>query len=107
VKPIRAGDIFWATAARGAGHEQSGRRPVLVVTDSRLTAFGLCWVVPLSTTDRGWETHIRLEVSGRTTFAMCEQLRSISIERIDQRIGSVDYQTLTEVRSTLRELVGY
>jgi mRNA-degrading endonuclease toxin of MazEF toxin-antitoxin module len=48
-----------------------------------------------------------LEVSGRPTFAMCEQLRSISVDRIDSRIGSIDYQTLTEVRSLIRELVGY
>jgi mRNA interferase MazF len=104
---LRAGDLHWIKPSRTKGREQSRRRPGLIVSDSRLSTMGLCWVVPTSTTDRGWPTHIRLDVDRRTTFAMCEQLRSISTQRVDSRIGTVDDQTLSEVRSILRELVGY
>ncbi|MDR1237355.1 MAG: type II toxin-antitoxin system PemK/MazF family toxin [Propionibacteriaceae bacterium] len=102
-----AGDIFWVALATGSGHEQHGRRPVLVVTDSRLTAMGMCWVVPLSTTERNWPTHVRLEVNGRTTWAMCEQLRSISVERLGRKNGTISFQPLSAVRSILRSIIGH
>jgi mRNA interferase MazF len=68
---------------------------------------GMCWVVPLSTTERNWPTHVRLEVNGRTTWAMCEQLRSISVARLGRKNSAVPFQCLAEVRSVLRSIIGH
>lgn len=103
---IRPGDLWWMSLEAGTGREQKGRRPVLILSDARLTALGLALVVPMSTTDRGWPTHVRV-VSGKTaSFAMCEQIRSVSIERLTSRLGETDIETLREVRTTVRDLVG-
>ncbi|MDR1634498.1 MAG: type II toxin-antitoxin system PemK/MazF family toxin [Bifidobacteriaceae bacterium] len=105
-EPINAGDIYQATPASGKGREQHGQRPVLVVTDSRLTAMGLCWVVPLSTTVRDWPTHHRLVINDRATYAMCEQLRAISTERLGRKSAAIDHAQLAEVKQVLRSILG-
>ncbi|MDR2896073.1 MAG: type II toxin-antitoxin system PemK/MazF family toxin [Propionibacteriaceae bacterium] len=102
----RPGDVYWFSGGSQRGHEQSGRRPVLVVSDSRLNSLGLVWIVPLTTTDRGWPLHVPLKVGNRVSVAMCEQLRSASIERLGQFIGDVGYETLSEVRAVIRRIVG-
>jgi mRNA interferase MazF len=106
-EPIHAGDIYQTTLASGKGREQHGQRPVLVVTDSRLTAMGLCWAVPLSTTERNWPTHHRLEINGRATYAICEQLRAISVERLGRKTASIDHTQLAEVKHVLRSILGH
>lgn len=102
---LHSGTVFWMTIDRGAGREQHGRRPVLVVSDARLTALGLVLAVPLSTTDRGWDFHVRLNLAGRVTFAMCEQIRSVAVERLSTQIGAISFAELVEVRGVLRSLL--
>lgn len=101
-----AGDVVWMTLEPGAGREQRGRRPVLVVTDQRLAAVRLAWVVPLSTTDRGWPIHVTVTVGGRTSYAMCEQLRAVPVDRLGQSLGRVSYDNLVNVRAILHSLAG-
>ena len=71
-----------------------------------MTNLGLTWVVPLTTTDRGWPLHVRVHVGDRASIALCEQLRSVSIERLGRFLGTVAYEELSEVRSMLREIIG-
>jgi mRNA interferase MazF len=100
------GSVFWLNLGDGTGHEQQSRRPVLIVSDARLTALGLALAVPLTTTDRGWDLHVRLTVAGRVTYAMCEQIRAVSIDRLSTSAGAIAYDELADVRSVLRSLIG-
>ena len=102
---LRPSEVYWLES-EAKGHEQRGRRPVLVVTDTRLTSLGLAWVVPLTTTDRGWPLHVRVHVGDDVSVAVCEQLRSVSVERLSRMIGTVAYDDLVEVRSVIRSIVG-
>jgi mRNA interferase MazF len=104
---FQPGEVYWAKTEHGKGHEQRGRRPVVVVTDSRITAMGLTWAIPLSTTRRGWPTHVQVEVGGQTSYAMCEQLRATAVERLDGRLGRVAYEQLAEIRSVLHSIIGH
>lgn len=46
-------------------------------------ARGLLIAVPLTHTDRGWSTHVRLTAPGSTpAVAMCEQVKSMSVGRV-------------------------
>ena len=78
------GDVIWASMDPTIGHEQAKHRPWLVLSEPPLhKARGLVIAVPLTHTDRGWSTHVNLTPSHPTaTVAMCEQVKSISINRI-------------------------
>ena len=80
---------------------------MLIVTDTRLTSLGLAWAVPLTTTVRGWPLHADVHIGGRLSVAMCEQLRSIGVERLGRFIGTVSYSELAEVRSILHTILGH
>jgi mRNA interferase MazF len=95
------------TLASGVGHEQRGRRPVVVISDAALTALTMALVVPLSTTDRGWPSHVPTRVGGTLSFALCEQIRSVSVDRLREPAGSVDYETVREIRAMVHTLVGH
>ena len=93
------------------GHEQALRRPVLVISgqawlDSRPSVI---MVVPFTGTRRGRPTHVEVEpgVSGlkATSYAKCEDLRSISPLRLTRRYGDVDEIALASVERTLRRLL--
>lgn len=61
----------------------------------------LALVVPVSSTDRGWENHVALRGEhglACASYAMTEQVRAISRERFAGRAGMVDAATLSEIR---------
>lgn len=94
-----AGQVLWCDLAPTVGREQGGRRPCVVISSAAFVRAtdGLVMVVPCTTRDRGWPNHIRL--SGHTglrkaTFAITEQPRTMSVERVHGFAGHVDDECL-------------
>lgn len=111
VTELRRGMLVWADLAPTRGREQSGHRPVLVVASDLYlkTADTLAIVVPASTTDRSWPNHVRLRGTQvnleRDTFALTEQPRTITRNRLSGVIGIVDRATMSEVDLWLRDFL--
>lgn len=102
---------MWADLDPVRGREQAGRRPALVIaSDSYLEqADTLAIIVPATTNDRGWPNHVRLTGPDlrldRPTFAMTEQPRTISRDRLVEVAGSVDSETMRAVDAWLRDFL--
>lgn len=87
------GEIWLADLGTGRGHEQSGRRPALVVSDDAFNhgLAGLVMVVPLTSKvkkSRNIPTHIPVDPpeGGLKTpsVILCDQLRTISKDRLSK-----------------------
>jgi mRNA interferase MazF len=93
------------------GREQSGCRPAVVVSaemfnDSRA---GVVVVVPLTTAHRGLPSYVEIEPGApgleEISYAKCEDVKSISEQRLLGRLGVVDYAALFEISRALRFLL--
>jgi len=97
------GDVWWAELDPVTGHEQGGRRPNIIVStdDFNELDVGMVIVVPVTTSDRGYPTHVRLPAGmgglERVSFAMVEQMRALSVSRLSRRSGRVDAETMREL----------
>jgi mRNA-degrading endonuclease toxin of MazEF toxin-antitoxin module len=73
------------------------------------TSLGFSLAVPLTRTDFGNTLHLAIPASeggpGEDGFAMPEQLRAISHERLSQRLGSLRPQTIEELLKRCRVLL--
>lgn len=109
MKAIEQGTVVWAWLDPSIGREQSGRRPVLVVSSRAYndTVDTLLITVPISSVDRGWPNHIRITgIPGlRASYAMTEQPRAISRERVGDSLGIADLDCLDEVKRWLGDFV--
>ncbi len=108
VTEVATGDIWLADLDPTAGHEQGGRRPVVVVSSAGLHSLpiNMVVVVPLAGVDRGLVTQPRIASRSaglnRASFARPENVRSIDGSRLQRRLGSVDPGELAEIRKVLR-----
>ena len=88
-------DVWEASLPINKGsHVQSGRRPVVVVSNNMANAHSpVVTVVPLtSTTSKGrLPTHVLLVAEGLSSIslALCEQILSIDKSRLTHRIGRI------------------
>lgn len=109
---VSQGDIWFADFGLPSGREQGGERPALVVSnDAYNTArFGLFIAVPLTTSDRGWVSHIRVDPGGGAglrvpSWAMVEQAGVMSARRFMFHIGAAPRQTLGRVLDMLHDML--
>jgi mRNA interferase MazF len=103
------GDVVWAQPEIAVGREQAGRRPAMVVAGAGYldTVDALAVVVPITTVDRGWPNHVEVVGAdlGHRSWAMSEQPRTISRDRVVGRAGRVDPATLAAVRGWIADFL--
>jgi mRNA interferase MazF len=98
------GDFVAVTFDPQSGHEQRGRRPALVVSNTLFNKHtGLAIVCPLTNTDRSFPFHVAVVNDPNVTgFVMVEQVKSIDFRaRKPNRIGRASDSVLEEVLSIL------
>jgi mRNA interferase MazF len=105
------GEVWLADLNPTRGHEQAGRRPVLVVSDDLFNrgAAGLVIVLPMTSTLRAIPSHVLVAppeggVKNKTSI-LCEAIRSISTDRLVLRWGAVSPATLATVEDHVRMLL--
>jgi mRNA interferase MazF len=106
VKPYapKKGDFIAVTFDPQSGHEQKGRRPALVVSNTLFNEqTGLAIVCPLTTTDKGYPFHVAVTDNPHVTgFVMAEQVKSIDFRaRKAKQIGKASDEVLDTVLSIL------
>ena len=106
----RKWDLAWAGLDPSVGHEQAGRRPVLVLSNDVISrAIGLVAIVPLTTWQEGrrvYPTEVLLPVEASSlpspSLALCHQLRTVSARRLAPSKGRLEDD---ELRSKIERAV--
>lgn len=106
---LTPGALVWVSPEIAVGREQRGRRPALVIAGADYLAAvdTLAIVVPITGTDRNWPNHVLVTGGSlrKASWAMTEQVRTISRERIVERAGQASTETLTAVRTWVRDFL--
>ena len=106
-REVRPGEVWQASFDPVVSHEQGGTRPALIVSGDQFNALphGLCVVAPITSRVRDIPTHVPVEPPEgglkSASVVMCDQLRTISLDRLQYRRGEVDASTMSAVRMVI------
>ena len=108
---ILRGDIYWADLNPTKGHEQSGRRPVLVLSHNVFNKnSGTVIAVALTSQKQKAGFPLTLEIESakldKQSWIKISQIRTLSTERIGKRLGSISEEELNRVIDGLNEIIG-
>jgi mRNA interferase MazF len=108
---ILRGDIIWANLNPVRGHEQAGLRPVLVIShDVFNQRSGTIIALAITSQEPSAGFPLTLEITtptlSRRSWVKISQIRTLSVERLGKRIGSVAPEELAMVIDGLNEIVG-
>jgi len=98
------GDFVSLTFDPQSGHEQRGRRPALVLSNTLFNEHtGLAIVCPITNSDRSFPFHVAIVDDPKVTgFVMAEQVKSVDFRaRAAKRIGTASHHVLDEVLAIL------
>lgn len=111
VSAPQRGEVWFASLDPTRGREQAGHRPCLVVSADPFNRgqADLVVVLPITSRDKGIPLHIAIDppeggLKARS-FVKCEDIRSISKDRLSKAWGVVSPATLARVADRLRLLL--
>jgi mRNA interferase MazF len=108
--PLR-GEIWTIDFDPTRGREQAGKRPALIVSDDLFNTgpAGLVIALPLTTKSKGVRSHVAAQSPEgglrKPSFIKCEDVRSVAVERLGKRLGTVSPATMEAVALRLRILM--
>ncbi len=107
---ILRGDIVWAGLDPTKGHEQSGRRPVLVISQDVFneksgTVIAMAMTSQFQRVGFPLVYHLKDHKLPKESWIKISQIRTLSIERLGKKLGSISEEELEEIISGLLELV--
>jgi len=103
--------VVWADPDPARGSEQPKASPFVIVSVDQLnrSPIGLSLAVPLTRTDFSNALHLEIAPPEggvrERSFAMPEQLRALSHERVTRRLGQLRGATLSELLRRCRLLL--
>ena len=108
---ILRGEIRWADLNPVRGHEQAGRRPVLILShdvfndrSGTVIAMAMTSQEPRAGFPLTLESHA--EGLDKRSWVKISQVRTLSVDRLGQRIARASEEELARVLDGLNEIVG-
>jgi mRNA interferase MazF len=108
---VLRGDIVWADLDPTQGHEQSGRRPVLVLSQDVFNErSGTVIACALTSQEPRAGFPLTLELSvpklPKRSWVKISQIRTLSVKRLGKKLGRASVEQLDQVIEGLNEIVG-
>ena len=109
---MKRGDLYWAELAPRSGSEQSGRRPVVVISHdgfNQTPGWRSIIVVPISTSAtqavRGPTAVYLPKGAGglkKESIVLCHQVTTLDRSKLTERIGALPQSLLGEIEAGLK-----
>ncbi len=108
---ILRGDIIWANLDPTLGHEQSGARPILVLSEDIFNdRSGTVIAVVLTSQQPSASFPLTFELSNpslpKKSWVKISQIRTLSTQRLGKKIGTAPDEELETIIEGLNEIIG-
>ena len=108
---VLRGDVYWADLNPVKGREQSGRRPVLVISDdvfNERSGTVIAMAITSQSQRAGFPLTLEITDPGmpKRSWLKISQIRTLSLLRLGKRIAVLSPELVNEAIDGLNEIVG-
>lgn len=108
---ILRGDIYWADLNPVKGHEQAGRRPVVILSKEVFNErSGTVIVMALTSQPQraGFPLTLQVENSKlpKESWIKISQIRTLSVQRLGHKMGRISPEEVSKAVTGLIEIIG-
>ena len=108
---ILRGEVRWAELNPTRGHEQAGHRPVLILSQdifNKRSGTVIAMALTSQPQKAGFPLTYSLEQKQlkKSSWVKISQIRTLSVERMGKKIGTVEPEQLAEIVDGLNQIIG-
>lgn len=104
---IKRGDVFMIDLPQGAGSEQTGYRPAVIISNQLCNENStVVTVAPITSQMKKLKqpTHVvvrNMKALNRNSVVLCEQIGTYSQERLGKKLGSFNKKTMKKINNAI------
>lgn len=103
---LKRGDVHAARFGKARGRVQAGDRPAVIVQAHGMAHWSTVLVAPLSTSALRSSFRPPLDLAGRETVVLADQVQPLDADRLGKRLGSLSADQMIEVDVALKKVFG-
>ncbi len=108
---ILRGDIRWADLNSTRGHEQTGLRPVVILSHdvfNERSGTVIAMAIASQAQRAGFPLTLELHSEGlpKRSWVKISQIRTLSVERLGKKLGRASPEELAQLVEGLNEIIG-
>jgi mRNA interferase MazF len=100
------GEVYRVRPPRGVGHERHGQRYGVVVQANELLPRSVVLIAPTSTSARPASFRPEIDVVGRSTRVLVEQVGAVDALRIGELVGAITPEEAWGIDEALKTVLG-
>ena len=102
---VRRGDVYLIELDPAQGSEIKKTRPCVVVSPDELNAHLRTFIVaPLTTGSHAYPFRINCRFQGKQGYIVLDQIRTVDLQRLRQRLGRMPAEAMRHSLSVLQEM---
>lgn len=99
-------DIFLVNLDPTIGHEIKKTRPCLVISPAEMNAnISTVIIAPMTTVSRSYPTRVKTIFKKKSGYVVLDQIRTIDKARLVKRLGKINIEAITAVKSVICEML--
>lgn len=99
-------DVFLINLDPTIGHEIKKTGPCLVISPDEMNAnIAMVIIAPMTTASRNYPTRVKTIFKKKSGFIILDQIRTVDKARLVKRLGKINIEAVTSVKSVIREML--
>jgi mRNA interferase MazF len=103
---VQRGDVVELRLPRGVGHKQQGRRLGVIVQSDAMLPRTVVLVAPTSTSARAASFRPELDIDGRRTRVLVEQVGAVDVDRLGDHVRGASIEEQWQIDAALLTVLG-
>jgi mRNA interferase MazF len=103
---MRQYDIYLANLDPTIGHEIQKTRPCVIVSPNEMNNhIGTIIIAPMTTKSHTYPTRIEINLQNKKGWIVLDQIRTIDKQRLIQKVGELDKNTVIRIKEIIMEML--
>ncbi len=99
-------DVFLVGLDPTIGHEIKKSRPCIIISPNELNKnISTVIIVPMSTKSHSYPTRVPIKFRGKEGWVLLDQIRTIDKRRLIKKLGKIEHNTITQIKSVIKEIL--
>ncbi len=88
------------------GHEIKKTRPCIVISPDEMNRhLETIMIAPMTTKSRDYPTRVKVDLLGKTSWIVLDQIRTVDRQRFLKKLGCLDEDSIVKVKETIKVML--
>ncbi len=103
---IKQYDVFLIALDPTIGHEIKKSRPCIILSPDEMNKYiSTVIIAPMTTRSHAYPSRVPVKFKEKNGWVVLDQIRTVDKRRLIKRLGEIDRNTISSIKSTIKEML--